>query len=93
MYLQIEKLQPKGTVKAFVKAREYYFKANEDAEPAFMTYAAWGKFMPHKARAKWAKEKVTPVLETLVSECLKQMPEDPKVFMSEWLADGAVYFS
>ena len=74
-----------------MKAREY-FKANEDAEPACITYAGWGKFIAHKARAKWAKEKVTPLLETLVSECLKQMPEDQKVFMSEWLADGAVYF-
>jgi len=45
----IEKLQPKGTAEAFVKAHEY-FKANKDNEPederpAPMTAAEWRKIL------------------------------------------------
>lgn len=45
----MEKLQPKGTAEAFVKAHEY-FKANKDKEPederpAPMTAAEWRKIL------------------------------------------------
>ena len=80
-----------------MKAHEH-FKANEDAEPEDerpkpMTYAGWRKFQAHKERAQWAKEKRAPVLETLVSGCWKQMPEDPEVSMYKRFADGAFFFS
>jgi len=41
-------------------------------------------------RQQWAEEKLSPSLTALITDLLKQMPEDPKLFMSKWLADRSV---
>lgn len=38
------------------------------------------------ARDAYVAEKLTPLLEEMVAAVLKEMPDDPKTFMREWLA-------
>lgn len=38
-------------------------------------------------RAQWALEKLTPSLEPLVTALLREMPADPKIFMSKFLVE------
>merc|ERR1711865_762665 len=51
----VEKLGPKGTAEAFIKAREFFEKNNKDPEAKPMTAAEWKRVLEEDAMEDFAE--------------------------------------